>query len=86
MLATAGGEECYLLLCNNRGEQMSCVTTICPAKNSYNKSRSQYSKKHGSCCFPCGEDCSVGGGFFAVQCEAEGHGMVLKLGIKEGER
>ena len=24
--------------------------------------------------------------FFAVQCEAEGHGMVLKLGIKGGER
>ena len=23
---------------------------------------------------------------FAVQCEAEGHGMVLKLGIKGGER
>ena len=25
-------------------------------------------------------------GLFAVQCEAEGHGMVLKLGIKGGER
>ena len=33
-----------------------------------------------------GEDCSVGGGLFAAQCEAEGHGMVLKLGIKGGER
>ena len=39
-----------------------------------------------SCRFPSGEDCSVGGGLFAVQCEAEGHGMVLKLGIKGGER
>ena len=25
-------------------------------------------------------------GLFAVRCEAEGHGMVLKLGIKGGER
>ena len=28
----------------------------------------------------------VAWGLFAVQCEAEGHGMVLKLGIKGGER
>ena len=87
MLATAGGQECYLLLCN-RGQQMSSVSQQFAIRRILQQVHKYYGfqPKHGSCRFPSGEDCSVGGGLFAVQCEAEGHGMVLKLGIKGGER
>ena len=42
--------------------------------------------KHDFCRFLRREACSVVGGLFAVQCRAEGRWMVLKLGIKGGER
>ena len=84
MLATAGGQECYLLLCN-RG-QMSCVAYQKSPSTSPDQSFMAFNQSKVLAVSRAEKTVLSVVGLFAVQCEAEGHGMVLKLGIKGGER
>ena len=83
MLATAGGQECYLLSSVTRG-QMSSVSLHVVHRKVWSKTKASVFNQNMALAVSRAE--KTVGGLFAVQFEAEGHGMVLKLGIKGGER